>query len=462
MSRDVAPHIDDGNLIIDDIIIASEDEVAGYSQTQQAAVNGRDTYRIEKTDGTIYEVSVVGGGTSGGGSGSGGESSGGGPLVLPMGELDSTSTSTVMTATVPGITELTDGMACYIKNNVVTSASGWTLDVNDLGALPVYSSQTGNRATTSYTNGCTMMFIYNATRIEGGCWDMYYGYYSDAIGYQLRRGAGAYKAKSVVYRYMMLLAYSETEVVPINNVSNDRTTTKTLTTDSFDPFGPILYYYSTTTVNAGESVSVSQAYDQYNSIDLRYSFNEGQTLTQGRDVFIVCVPQSDGRAKLASSPIAQSLPSTDDGLLYILLGRATSTYQITLVIKHPIYYYKAGALRQWTNAQPMTDVLRRNKVSFFYSIEASGTDMQQSSTGESSSEEVFFFENTGTFGYVPGGLITSGVQYYSNWANHDEYTEDDFLPIEGKLYYCISNRKLYTWNGSSLVAVIGDTSLVPV
>ena len=59
---------------------------------------------------------------------------------IPMGHLDSTSTATVMTATVDGITELRDGVCMWLRNGVVTSASGFTLNVNGLGAKPCYSS----------------------------------------------------------------------------------------------------------------------------------------------------------------------------------------------------------------------------------------------------------------------------------------------------------------------------------
>ena len=54
-------------------------------------------------------------------------------LSIPYGELDNTSTATVMKATVPGITELRDGVCMWLKNGVITSASGVTLNINSLG-----------------------------------------------------------------------------------------------------------------------------------------------------------------------------------------------------------------------------------------------------------------------------------------------------------------------------------------
>ena len=97
--------------------------------------------------------------------------------AIPSGEVDSTSTSTVFTATVPGITELTDGVCVFLKNGVVTSASGFTLNINGLGAKPVYTNlAAATRDTTLFNVAYTMLFVYDSTRVDGGCWVCYRGY----------------------------------------------------------------------------------------------------------------------------------------------------------------------------------------------------------------------------------------------------------------------------------------------
>ena len=60
-----------------------------------------------------------------------------GAASIPFAKVDSTSTSTVFTATVPEITELKDGVCVYLMNGVVTSASGCTLEINNLGAARI-------------------------------------------------------------------------------------------------------------------------------------------------------------------------------------------------------------------------------------------------------------------------------------------------------------------------------------
>lgn len=98
-------------------------------------------------------------------------------VAIPSGTVDSTSTSTAFTATVPGIKELRDGVCCFIKNGKVTSASGCTLNINGLGAKPIYNSMAAASAvTTTFNTAYTMLFVYDSTRVSGGCWVMYYGY----------------------------------------------------------------------------------------------------------------------------------------------------------------------------------------------------------------------------------------------------------------------------------------------
>lgn len=93
---------------------------------------------------------------------------------IPMGEVDSTSTSTAFTATVSQITTLTDGVKVYLKNNKVRSAANCTLNINELGAKPIYDSRySATCVSTGWLLNSTAEFIYNSSRVSGGCWDMY-------------------------------------------------------------------------------------------------------------------------------------------------------------------------------------------------------------------------------------------------------------------------------------------------
>ena len=96
-------------------------------------------------------------------------------VAIPFGNVASSSTATAFTASIDGITELSDGVCAYITNTKITSAANCTLNINSLGAKPIYSTLTNARVTTAFTLNSTMLFVYNSSRVTGGCWDMYYG-----------------------------------------------------------------------------------------------------------------------------------------------------------------------------------------------------------------------------------------------------------------------------------------------
>lgn len=111
--------------------------------------------------------------------------------VIPTGKLDSTSTATAMTATVEGIRELKDGVCMWLENGAITSASGVKLNVNGLGAKPIYNSMAeASAVTTTFNVAYTMLFVYNSTRVSGGCWDMVYGYDSNTTYTPAKLGIG--------------------------------------------------------------------------------------------------------------------------------------------------------------------------------------------------------------------------------------------------------------------------------
>lgn len=104
-----------------------------------------------------------------------------GTLSIPFGQVDSTSTDTAYTAQIEGITSLYDGVCVYLKNGVITSnKNGFTLNINSLGAKPVYDTlAAATRSGTVFNVDYTMLFVYNGSRVSGGCWDIFYGYNSD-------------------------------------------------------------------------------------------------------------------------------------------------------------------------------------------------------------------------------------------------------------------------------------------
>lgn len=89
--------------------------------------------------------------------------------------MDSTSTSTAFKVTADGITELYEGLAIIVKNTVIASASGCTLQVNNLTAKGMVRSIGGTAVTTHWALNAEYIFIYNGTS-----WVMQMGYDSNS------------------------------------------------------------------------------------------------------------------------------------------------------------------------------------------------------------------------------------------------------------------------------------------
>ena len=280
---------------------------------------------------------------------------------VPYGVVDSTSTSTAFTVQISEYaneTEYRDGMFFLVYNNVIASATGWTIDVNGLGAKPVYTATDRSRSTTGFSLNKTFPFFYDSTLNSGdGGW--VYGQLSDAntdtIGYQIRTNSKRLRVSDATVRYRIFFTSADgTKYVPsTTSTSTNSTTSRAVNQTPIDPFGEIVYYSSTTALSADGLPAATTLWEQY-SLVLGYSFNRTNaalTLTSWTPVYIKCAPQSNGSAIIDdTTPYVQALPSTEDGKIYIFLGIAYDATHVEMLYYHPVYYYKNGAIRLWTNA----------------------------------------------------------------------------------------------------------------
>lgn len=272
---------------------------------------------------------------------------------LYYGHIDSTSTRTVMTAQIDGITEYFDGLCVILKNGVAASNTGVTLNINSLGAKKIYYSTAMNTAiTTQIGESFTVMLYYDSERDGGdGAWVYYYGYDSNTntIGYQLRTNSSRLPMKERMYRYRLFFTSPDGDgYVPANtSTSTNATAARTPTTSKIDPFGRIAYYGATAALAIGDMPSATYQWDQY-LVTMGYSFTP-ITMDDWKPVYLKTTPQTDGSVIIdPTNPYVQALPTTEDGFVYIFLGIAISTTQIELFKDHPVYWYKGGAVRQWT------------------------------------------------------------------------------------------------------------------
>ena len=277
---------------------------------------------------------------------------------ISYGTVNGSSTSTVFTATVGGVKELVDGTTVMLKNGVVTSAEGFTLNVNGLGAKPVYSNlASATRDTTIFNINYTMLFVYDSTRVSGGCWVCYRGYDSNTntIGYQVRTNSTKYKASDKGYAYRMWLQTADDgKFMPVNTSSATNGTTNlssSMNTRKFLLGGDIRYYSTNATTNANADLTANTMWQQY-TFALGYSFNNTSSalsLTVSKPVYMVCTDEGKGLGKLASPYYTQTLPSSADGKLYVLLGYMYSATNLEMTLEHPIFEYKNGSIGLWSS-----------------------------------------------------------------------------------------------------------------
>lgn len=169
--------------------------------------------------------------------------------------------------------------------------------------------------------------------------------YRDRVYY-----SGQWKTYQKLTRYVVLFQKDANYLLSPTTVDNATGTSKGITSSTFNPFGQIFYYATTTNRSAGTTIADNATLNRrYELFDLRYSFNTGTTLTAYQPVYVATQLQSDGSVKFASTPIVQSLPTTAaSNMLYIFLGKSVDTYRMQLYLKHPVYRYEGTGYKEIT------------------------------------------------------------------------------------------------------------------
>lgn len=102
----------------------------------------------------------------------------------------------------------------------------------------------------------------------------------------------------------------------------------------------IMYHSANSTIASGSVIANNALYEQYPSVDLRYSTNKTSSsgFTQYKCLYIECTIDSDGLWSITSNGFVQTFT---DGKYYILVGCMynTSIYQLALFAYNPMFYY---------------------------------------------------------------------------------------------------------------------------
>lgn len=230
-------------------------------------------------------------------------------------------------------------------------------DGTTTGAKNIYR-QASTTVTTTFAAGCDIFMVYDGTQWKINAYVDTTN--SNTIGYQLRTNSAIWTNKTgyTMKRYILLFEVDGGLSGAATSVGTG--TTKTTVAFKYIPGGVIKYYSTNESVTNNSNFATTGLWDQY-AANLGYTFNTGSTLESGKPVYMRCTVNSDGTLSpnysgTPSHPIVQVLPSTADGKVYVYLGQAYSTTNMELYMRHPIFEYKNGKIREYVPAIAYSEI----------------------------------------------------------------------------------------------------------
>lgn len=281
---------------------------------------------------------------------------------LYFGTCDSAAADTTKEVTCDEYDTLTIGDLIVVKFSITNTGAvdSLKLKVNETDAIAIkkqyHSNSTAqNLSHASELNNSTIaLFCYNGTY-----WIYLNGDYNSTYTINnslVTSGSGANITAETsanggvgLRRYSLMMMTTNQTWSAISHVSGStaanqgNNSAKVAATANFLLNSPILYTDTNAYVAPGNGANLTS----YTAIgfNLRYSIgitgNTAPTLTIQKPVYLVGIVNSDNSTfKLDSTQWwTQTLPTTNDGKIYILLGLAYSASNIYLNTYHPIYYH---------------------------------------------------------------------------------------------------------------------------
>lgn len=255
---------------------------------------------------------------------------------------NTTGTAGTWTGTHAGITSLYAGLTVAYRIGIA-GAGTTTLNINALGANTVRRC-TGNLTTHLPANTIVILTF------DGAYW--VWADYTDGNNYDRMYWGNAILAGATIYSYKLLMQAADGKFYPLT-LETGTSTTKTVSLQEFILGSPILHYATTATVAAG--AALSNVYSEIPMTVLNYTANQG-TWIANLPMYLKGTVLANGSFRLDNTDytsfMTQTLPSTDDGFVYILLGQMYSTTALRLYQNHPVYQYKNGKLRLYESDDP--------------------------------------------------------------------------------------------------------------
>jgi uncharacterized protein affecting Mg2+/Co2+ transport len=262
----------------------------------------------------------------------------------------STAAATVAKTTVETVT-FVDGFVYYIKFTLGNSASSPTINgVNiRLG--------TTNASATTFTVGANAVvpMVYDAAADKLQLTGSYRT--SDAVeSYTIRWINSAVIAGETVTQYKLMMMGDDGRFYPLVTGNSTGANAKTVNTRGFVVNSPVLVNLSATTFNENVAITATNLY-QAVSMGTNFAYNQNQISdwTAHRPLYLVGTINSSGLFVLRDSGttgtnyLTQTLPTTEDGFVYIYIGMMyTTTTSFRLISDKMIVEYREGALRPYT------------------------------------------------------------------------------------------------------------------
>lgn len=283
------------------------------------------------------------------------------------------------TGALHGVSALYDGLTImYYLPQAGSGNATLNLTLDDgttTGAVNCYYSS--GRLTTHYGKGCNIVMTYwsaGSIKVDGTAttdnrWIANANYTDgNSIAYVVTNYYNRFKAgPNKVFPYTIIMQCADGRWESIVT-SSSTGTSKARNTHGFR-LGQIALMYANATINENNNLpDGNQVYEHKTDlIDHRYSFNTANNSTNGltasTPVYLVgSLNATDGLFYLDTKWWTQTLPSSEDGKLYIYLGDAYDYYRMTFRMQHPIYHYLNGMIREYTQSATTT-VAQRQKDS---------------------------------------------------------------------------------------------------
>ena len=269
---------------------------------------------------------------------------------------------------IPSVTNLAVGTVIIIQPTITSTVANSTIKLNDFDAYPM---RYNNAAITTSTDSVVWNVAYPSMWVFDGTYWVFVAHGVDSNStYDMSylNATGTFKAggesgdTQVITRYCLVMQRPDRTWEKLTGLRETYSTgtAKTVNTHGFLLPADIRYYNTTTIIAAG-GFAGSQTLRPFNgAIDMRYSTNCGNTpgWTNGEEFFLVGTIGSDGLFYLDSSTWwSNALPTSNDGKVYIQVGVVHGTYNVTLALRHPIYYHDGTQIREYQVADNKQDVI---------------------------------------------------------------------------------------------------------